>query len=187
MKLFLAVPLLALALPAAAMFKCQAADGKTTFQEIPCAGASEKQTSVRTYVPPPDPSAPPERPAAERSAVNQAIVGSYPVRGMSLKELQTAMGNPSRVNTGDYPGGYNEQRIYERDGGTIYVYTENGIVRSIQTTENPRGAAPVQTARACASAHDIKNEEVSANSIMLNDEQRRERYRKIERMKACRD
>src|SRR5438045_3788535 len=49
---------------------------------------------------------------------------------MNLMELQTAMGSPSRVDTGDYPGGYNEQRIYERDGGTIYVYTENGIVRS---------------------------------------------------------
>lgn len=185
MKLLL-VPLLMFALPAAAMFKCQTADGKTTFQEIPCATA-EKQTSVRTYLPPPDPSGPAERPAAERSAINQAIVGSYPVRGMNLKELQSAMGAPSRINTGDYPGGFTEQRIYERQGGTLYVYTDSGIVQSIQTIESPRRAEPVPQARACASAFDIKNEEVSANSITLNDVQRQERYRKIERMRECKD
>ena len=185
MKLLL-VPLLAITLPAAAVFKCQTTEGKTSFQEMPCAGA-ERQTSVRTYLPPSDPSAAAERPAAERSAINQAIIGSYPVRGMSLKELQSAMGVPSRINTGDYPGGFTEQRIYERQGGTIYVYTDNGIVRSIQTTENLRRAEPLQQTRACASAFDIKNEEVSANSITLNDVQRQERYRKIARMRECKD
>lgn len=160
-------------------------DGRTTFQETPCAGATEKQTSV-LFAPPPEATSAAERSSSERSAINQAIVGSYPIRGMNLADLQAALGHPSRVNTGDYPGGFTEQRIYERERGTYYVYTNNGIIQSIQTTEHPRSAAPVQTARACASAHDIRNEEVSANSITLNDVQRKERYRKIERMRECR-
>ncbi len=184
MKFLFAGALLVLALPAAAVYKCQTADGKTTFQEIPCA-AVEKQTDVRTFASAPPPPAANERAAALTAAINQAIVGSYPVRGMNLKELQAAMGAPTRVNTGDYQGGYTEQRIYERPGGTIYVYTENGVVRSIQTSESPTRVEPVQQARYCPSAHEIKNEEVSANSITLTPDQRQERYRKIQRMREC--
>lgn len=135
------------------MYKCQTAEGKTAFQEIPCATA-EKQTDVRTFAAPAAPASN-ERSPALSVAINQAIVGSYPIRGMNLKELQAAVGDPSRVNTGDYQGGYTEQRIYERAGGTIYVYTENGIVRSIQTSEIERyngcGSAKTDLRKASAS------------------------------------
>lgn len=184
MKPLFAGALFVLAFPAAAVYKCQTADGKTAFQEIPCASA-EKQTDVRTFAAPAASPASNERSPAMTAAINQAIVGSYAIRGMNLKELQSAIGEPTRTNTGDYQGGFTEQRIYERSGGTIYVYTENGIVRSIQTTESPRRAEPVQQARYCPSAHEIKNEEVSANSITLSPEQRQERYRKIQRMREC--
>lgn len=174
------------ALPSWAAYKCVGSDGRTTFQELPCA-ASATQSAVRVAPPPPASSGTVERSASERSAINVAILQSYPLRGMTLKELQQAMGNPTRINTGDYDGGYTEQRIYERAGGTIYVYTDNGIVRSIQTTEAIRRPEPVRSARACASEFDIKNEEVSANSITLSDEQRRERQKKIAAMRACSD
>jgi hypothetical protein len=186
MKLLLAGVLLVLALPAAAVYKCQTVDGKTTFQEIPCA-IVEKQTDVRTFASPPSSPATTEASAALRTAINQAIVGSYPVRGMNLKELQSAIGEPTRINTGDYQGGFTEQRIYERAGGTTYVYTENGIVRSIETSESQRRAVPEQQARNCASAQEIKNEEVSANSITLTADQRQQRNRKIQRMRECKD
>ena len=185
MKTILAGALLAIAaLPASAVYRCQTPDEKISFQETPCA-ATEKQSDVRTFAAPAAPAAANERSPAATSAINQAIVGSYPVRGMNLKELHAAVGNPSRINTGDYQGGYTEQRVYERLGGTLYVYTENGIVRSIQTSEAPHTTDTGQQARYCPSAFEIKNEEVSANSITLTPEQRGERYRKIQRMREC--
>ena len=179
MKFLLAAPLIALAFPAAAVYKCQGADGRTSFQEIPCA-AVEKQTEVRTFASPAAPQAQAERPAVQGPSVNEAIAGRYPVRGMTLGELQSAMGDPVRVDTGDYEGGYTERRTYQRPGATIHVYTEDGIVRSVQTSQNTRVAQ-----RPCPSAQDIRNEEVSANSISLNSSERRERQRRIQRMKAC--
>ncbi|RIX81253.1 DUF4124 domain-containing protein [Acidovorax cavernicola] len=186
MKPIILLPLLLLSLPAAAVFKCQSPDGKVAFQETPCANA-EKQSDVRTFAAPsPSPATAQDmRSPADRSAINVAILQGHPVRGMTLKELQSAMGAPTRINTGDYPGGFTEQRIYERDNGTFYVYTESGVVRSIQTSA-AIARTPSQQARACPSEFDIKNEEVSANSISLTEPQRRDKQRKIADMRACR-
>jgi hypothetical protein len=184
MKLLLAATLLALAFPAAAVYRCASANGKTSFQEVPCA-AGQTQTEVRTFAAPSAPDAPGAAAATGAppgASVNEAIGGRYAIRGMNLNELQMAMGDPVRIETGDYEGGYTEQRIYERPGGRVYVYTENGIVRSIQTTQSTRVAQ-----RDCPSALEIRNEEVSANSISLTPAQRRERLRQIRRMKACND
>jgi hypothetical protein len=191
MKSVLLMSLLAFALPAAAMFKCQSPDGKTTFQEIPCA-ATQQQSAVRIFASPPAAATPQDaRSPAERSAINVALLHGYPVRGMTLGELQTAMGEPTRINAGDYEGGFTEQRVYQRGNGTFYVYTDNGMVRAIQTTgataRAPAGAPPAAAqGRACPSAADIKNEEVSANSISLSEDQRRARQRQVANMRACR-
>lgn len=188
MKSALLLSLLAFALPAAAMFKCQSPDGKMTFQEIPCA-AAETQSAVKIFAAPPATATPQNtRSPAERSAINIALLHGYPERGMTLGELQTAMGEPTRVNAGDYQGGLTEERIYQRANGTFYVYTGNGVVRAIQTNgAAARNATPAATqGRSCPSASDIKNEEVSANSISLSEDQRRARQRKVADMRACR-
>jgi hypothetical protein len=183
MKSILIVPLLAISLPAAAVFKCQTANGKTTFQEIPCA-VEHTQSSVRTFTAPSP--AGNERSGAERSAINVAILQGYPVRGMTVKELQTAMGNPTRVSTGDSAIGRTEERIYEPPNGTYYVYTENGVVSAIQNSEAATSTGALQAARHCPSELEIKNDEVSANSITLSRAERQARRQKIAQMRDCR-
>lgn len=170
------------ATPSWALFKC-VVDGKTAYQERPCDGAAA-QTQMRE-VAKPEPPGQAEVPPGLQAAINAGIVGSYPVRGMNVQQLQSALGNPSRVNASDYASGFQEQRIYERSNGTFYVYTENGIVRSSQFTEAIRPQV-VQSARSCPGAHDIRNAEVSANSIALNEAQRREKLAIVQNMRECR-
>ncbi|MBB3642590.1 hypothetical protein [Variovorax atrisoli] len=168
--------------PSWALFKC-VVDGKTEYQERPCAGGAT-QSRLREVAPASAPGAV-DVPAELQSAINAGIVGSYPVRGMNQNQLQSALGSPSRVNASDYASGFQEQRIYERPNGTFYVYTRNGIVDSSQFVEAIRPQV-VQSARSCPSAFDIKNAEVSANSIALSDAQRKEKLEIVQRMRECR-
>ncbi|MGO4608406.1 hypothetical protein AB4142_18915 [Variovorax sp. 2RAF20] len=168
--------------PSWALFKC-VVGGKTEYQERPCA-SDAAQTQMREAARPAQPDAA-EVPAALQAAINAGIVGSYPVRGMNASQLQSALGSPSRVNASDYSSGFQEQRIYERPSGTFYVYTEGGIVRSSQFTEAIRPQV-IESARSCPGAHDIRNAEVSANSIALNEAQRKEKMAIVQRMRECR-
>lgn len=169
--------------PSWALFKC-VVDGKTEYQERPCAGGAT-QSRLREVAPSSAAPSSVEVPAQLQGAINAGIVGSYPVRGMNQSQLQSALGSPSRVNVSDYASGFQEQRIYERPNGTFYVYTRNGIVESSQFTEAIRPQV-VQSARSCPSAFDIKNAEVSANSIALSDAQRKEKLEIVQRMRECR-
>jgi hypothetical protein len=171
------------AAPSWALFKC-VVDGKTAYQERPCDGAAA-QTQMREVAKPEPPGQANGLPAALQAAINAGIVGSYPVRGMNAQQLQSALGSPSRVNASDYASGFQEQRIYERSNGTFYVYTENGIVTSSQFTEAIRPQV-IQSARSCPGAFEIKNAEVSANSIALNEAQRREKLAIVQNMRECR-
>lgn len=171
------------AAPSWALFKC-VVDGKTAYQERPCDGAAA-QTQMREAAKPEPPGQADGLPPGLQAAINAGIVGSYPVRGMNAQQLQSALGSPSRVNASDYASGFQEQRIYERSNGTFYVYTENGIVRSSQFTEAIRPQV-IQSARSCPSAFDIRNAEVSANSIALNEAQRKEKLAIVQSMRECR-
>jgi len=167
--------------PSWALFKC-VVDGRTEYQERPCAGGAT-QSRLREAAPVASPGA--DLPPALQAAINAGIVGSYPVRGMNQSQLQSALGSPSRVNASDYASGFQEQRIYERTNGTFYVYTRDGIVESSQFVEAIRPQV-VESARFCPSAFDIKNAEVSANSIALSDAQRKEKLEIVRRMRECR-
>ncbi|MFA7556414.1 MAG: hypothetical protein WCZ20_01270 [Hydrogenophaga sp.] len=45
--------------------------------------------------------------------------------------IESSWGRPERINRTDYPGGYREQWVY---GGGNYLYFQNGILASIQTS-----------------------------------------------------
>lgn len=167
--------------PSWALFKC-VVDGKTEYQERPCSGGAT-QSRLREAAPAASPGE--GLPPALQAAINAGIVGSYPVRGMNQSQLQSALGSPSRVNASDYASGFQEQRIYERTNGTFYVYTRDGIVESSQFVEAIRPQV-IESARSCPNAFDIKNAEVSANSIALSDAQRKEKLEIVRRMRECR-
>jgi Domain of unknown function (DUF4124) len=181
--------------PAHAMYKCTGIDGKASFQDVPCASGVKVET-IRAIAGPAPASAsssdrvPPgatdwKKANAEvdaRLEIQRAIEQGRAVRGMTRAQLDSAMGPPLRVNTGDYASGSTEQRIYEQRGLTWYVYTNTDVVTSVQTQQSVSSAT---SAKPCPGAFEIRAEEVSANSIAVGDAERAERQRRISKMKEC--
>jgi len=181
----------AVSLPSAAQFKCISPTGAVSFQQTPCAGAASSQKLDLPPAAPADPAAANAAAASTQrhlaslewqSAVNQAIVGNYPLVGMTVAELDRALGVPNVVNTSDYGRGLEEQRIYPRGPRTWYVYTRGGYVTAI---ENTAGRNSAVTARQnCPSRQDMDNEAARLTSIRLSEAERqqgRERLAQLRR------
>lgn len=172
-----------------AVNKCTGPDGAVVFQDAPCTGKGQTLTirpgSGHSGAGAAESAA---RTQGEIAAINRrsetsaAITRGVPLIGMTLDELDRAMGAPSRHNPANYGGVQHDQLIYDRGGRTWYVYTEAGIVRSIQNSERI-GAAP-QSVR-CPSSLEIRAMETSASSIALSDRERVERLRQIGDAKKC--
>lgn len=119
------------------------------------------------------------------STLAEAIRLEKPLVGMTLAQLQQAMGTATKVNANNYNGTLKNQMIYERPQETWYVYTLNDVVESIQNRPGaPAGGAA--TAVQCPSPHEINNAITSASSITLSETERGERWRAIRIMQACR-
>jgi hypothetical protein len=58
--------------------------------------------------------------------------GGYPIVGMSVADLDRALGALHGVNTSDYCRSIEEQRTYRRGARIWYVYTHAGVVTAIQ-------------------------------------------------------
>ena len=182
--------MLAFSAPAWAVNKCTGADGKLTFQDAPCADKGEK-IEVRPASGHASLKAQGEAQArVERMKLDttmaEAIRLQKPLVGMTMAQLQEAMGLPTKVNASNYNGTLSDQVIYERPHETWYVYTRNGVVDSIQHRPGvPIGAAPVRAAVQCPAQHEIKNAITSASSITLSEGERIERWRAIRAMQGC--
>lgn len=189
-----ALACVALSHQAHAINKCKSPEGKVSFQDAPCPGAGEKLA----IKPATGPGATPATTEAQsrladwrsESAMADAIREKYPLVGMTVKQLNEAMGLATKVNTDTSTGTTREQAIFERPSETWYVYTRNGRVESIQHRPGaPIGgsADQLQTKSVqCPSAHEIKNAITSANSIALSTEEREMRWRHIQTMQKCR-
>ena len=181
--------LLSLCVPAWAVNKCTGADGKMVYQDAPCAGQGETLNLMHANAG--------ENRAASGSAQAQvdklkrdnemaeAIRTRKPLVGMTVAQLQEAMGPATKVNAANYQGVQQDQIIYERPNETWYVYTRQGVVQSVQNQPGaPLGVSP-RAQIACPSQHEIHNAKVSASSNMLGDAERAERLKSIRLMEAC--
>lgn len=176
--------------PAWAVNKCTI-DGKVIFQDAPCIGqgevlnvrpasghsnASSAEAAAKTRV---------EIAKVEwRSKVNAAIGRSEPLVGMTRTELDKAMGAPTKVNADNYGGILKDQIIYDRPRESWYVYTENGIVTSIQHRPGSTHIAVTPTVR-CLTPMEIQSMETSASSITLSDAERVQRRKEIAEARKC--
>ena len=174
--------------PAWAISKCTGVDGKVVFQDAPCMGKGETM-NIRSAPAMASTAGTPgtdwKAKAAEsdrRSEISAAIERREAMIGMTLEQLQQAMGLPNRINTGDYQSGSKDQRIYDRNGRTWYVYTTGNAVTAVQTSATI-GAASKPTN--CPSSLEIRNAETSASSITLTEGVRVEMLRQIREMKNC--
>lgn len=179
--------------PGHAANKCTV-DGKTVYQDTPCAAGG---TTVNTTA---NGAVPPERrrmtreeirederrerpPKVDHQAVTLGMATGKPVVGMTQNQLTIAMGNPSRRNTGDYGSFQSDQLIYERGGLTYYVYVRNGVVSSVQSSEGYRSTA--SSSKRCPTSIEIRNLQTTANSDSISESQRRELLREIRDAKEC--
>ena len=181
--------LLVLCVPAWAVNKCAGADGKMVYQDAPCAGQGEKLNLMHGNAG--------ESRVASGSAQAQldklkrdnemaeAIRTHKPLVGMTVAQLQEAMGAATKVNAANYQGVQQDQIIYERPNETWYVYTRQGVVQSVQNQAGAPLGVPPKAQVACPSQHEIHNAKVSASSNMLGDAERAERLKSIRLMEAC--
>lgn len=173
-----------------AINKCTGPDGRQVYQDAPCAGQGEKM-DIRPSTGAPDPSQQAEAQAKRAklkldNEMAEAIRMKRPLVGMTIAQLQEAMGQPTKVNANNYGGTQSDQVIYERSNETWLVYTRNGVVESIQHRPGaPTGATPARSSGPCPSQHDINNAITAASSISLSETERAERWKTIRVMQAC--
>lgn len=171
-----------------AAYKCKDAQGRVSFQDSPCDGASQ---SEKLQLPPPQSA---ENAAAAQqelvklkrsNQMSEAIRKHIPLVGMTRTQLDEAMGPPHTTNASEYQGvGKRDQLIYRTPGNTWYVYVSDGIVTGVQ--QRPAQSAQPTASRNCPSQHRIREMEVSASSIMLTPPERKAMREKIDEAKLCR-
>ncbi len=147
--------------PALAQFKCTAADGSVTFQQVQCPAAEAGERLKISVQPTPEDSRP--------EYIRQAIAEQKIAIGMTRAELDRVMGTaPDSVNASLFPTGRHDQLVYRQPGGTLYVYTENDVVTAVQTTQTPPAPKierPVRTVKFCPSQADIRHIEIEQSMI----------------------
>ena len=123
-------------------YKC-IVEGKVVYQQTKCNGGEPVNTSGAGKG---DPSAPASVRLQQeidvynrREAVDKAISQGRILIGMTNQEVLRSWGAPTKINSTISARGSSEQWVYRREkiGNDQYVYVENGIVRSIQTSAEP--------------------------------------------------
>lgn len=186
----LAPLLLAVALPAhAQVFRCKQPDGRIAYQDTPCATGEQKKVASPASGSAPSGDAPPPidykqqlNELDRRSKIREAIANGTPMVSMTRAELDSAMGRPDSVNTGQYGTSSQDQLVYRRGSRTLYVYVKDGVVTSIQNNQN------VQAARKpCPTESEIKRIELDMSTLQNRDNQQlqTELRKQLAEAKAC--
>ena len=181
--------LLVIYAPTWAVNKCTGADGKMVYQDAPCVGQGEKLNLLHGNGGTNSAATGNVQAQVEKlkrdNEMAEAIRTHKPLVGMTVAQLQEAMGLATKVNADNYQGVQREQVIYERPNETWYVYTRSGVVESIQNRPGAPFGASQRGQVTCPSQHEIRNAKVSASSNMLGDAERAERLKSIRQMEAC--
>lgn len=121
-------------------YKCTV-DGKTVYQQARCEGGSSVNISGAGKGDPSSPAATQVRREVaamrRKEAVENAVRAGEVFIGMTADEVVMSWGRPSKINSSVSGGGRNEQWIYRREriGYDQYVYLDNGVVRSMQSSQ----------------------------------------------------
>lgn len=165
------------------MYKCIDPKGAISYQAAPCKGVDvEKKIKADTPLQPTALTKPIDSADVDRRLkIRIAIQNGEPLISMTSKELEDAMGLADKVNSSNYGRGLEEQHIFNRRGRTIYVYTQNGIVSSIQNMEGvSRRKEP------CPPYSEIRNIEVDMSSIAnRSDERQRDLQKRLDFVRSC--
>ena len=106
-------------------FKCTV-NGSTVYQQHACQGGTKLDIPA-----PPDPN-------SREGRISAAIAKQQVIIGMTAAEVVRSWGKPDKINSSASRDSRNEQWVFSRDrdvGKTQYVYLENGVVRSWQSSD----------------------------------------------------
>jgi Protein of unknown function (DUF2845) len=122
-RLLLSVTLCLPYLAYAQAYKC-IVNGASVFQQQPCTGGTKLDVP-----PPPDPN-------SRDGRIALAVAKKQVFIGMSEEEVVRSWGKPNKINRSVNARNIHEQWIYERGeiGNSQYLYIEDGVVRSIQSS-----------------------------------------------------
>jgi hypothetical protein len=163
-----------------AQYTCTAADGRKSFQDVPC--PQEQKAEKLTLHQRNAIGNASERPAAVRRAL---ATGGIAI-GMTRAELYRVFGEPHKVNASLYASGSKDQLIYLKGQDTWYVYVDNGVVVAVQHRPGSNIAYQAAPQRQCPSEQDIRNMEVDANRQMgETPESRAASRRRLDEARAC--
>lgn len=118
------------------VYRCVGPGGQVVFQQAACPAGKGGPIEVRqANVVEGNPAGESQvRAQAERSqTVRSAQARGQVMQGMTTSEMQQVMGHARVVNTDSGTGGVRQQHVYRGADGTRYVYTENGVVTSMQS------------------------------------------------------
>jgi Domain of unknown function (DUF4124) len=154
---------------AQSMYRCQDAEGRTAFQQMPCEPGQGERIEVRPVT------TEMGRNILERAARN--------ARGeLTEDELLARLGPPTTLNTDVVDGEVFRQYVYRRPQGTQVYYTRDGIVRASQDRPRP----PRPAAAPCPGRQEIANARTSASSIILSPAEKQAALDRVRDMERCR-
>ncbi len=131
MKFFIALFAVLPTLCLADVYKCQK-DGKTVFQESPCAtgkGVEGGKVDLKYQKIADDPKAE-NLTQEQRERFDNLIAQRRVAIGMTAKMVERSWGKPDRINVNIGSWGRSEQWIYGKSASPDIIYVDNGIVSS---------------------------------------------------------
>jgi hypothetical protein len=148
-----------------AQFKCVQPDGKVAFQQMPCeGGATSEKLGVRSGA-----ALPPPAGAEPRNGHWAAIARGVPEVGMTRGELDSALGRPDKVATGQNGADSDELLTYHKPDKKYDVSLRNGVVTSVYAQDPDKAQAAAAQApvrkRTCLTPAQIRDLEFEASKI----------------------
>lgn len=202
MKIFIFVALVAINLPAMALYKCATPSGGTTFQDVPCTGKGETMNVQGNSKVAIDSTSSSGNNTCEKALfTTQKFNDPYSVQIVSITKSGTEAipyANTSVVatkyllvaNAKNPNGAYDGEKSYicytSPDGLRLLQFTASSNSRNRQNTNQPSvdSSAKAKSAR-CPTLQEIKDMETTASSIRLSESERKERLKQIGEARLC--
>ncbi|GAB4404184.1 MAG: hypothetical protein OHK0048_23600 [Rhodoferax sp.] len=175
-----------LATPAWAIYKCAAPQGRVGYQDRPCDGAPIKHLPEAPAAPASAPTPEAWRAKAAKAdaqlAIHAAIERHQPLRGMTLAQLDLAMGEPDERSVTHSSTGRHEYRTYRRDGILWRVALREDVVDSVSHRALPAGKSKAK----CPDPQTLERLRLRASSITLTDAERAKAQKALKKAEqAC--
>ncbi|HMS27260.1 MAG TPA: hypothetical protein PKC80_07800 [Burkholderiaceae bacterium] len=202
MKTIIFIALIAINLPAMALYKCATPGGGTAFQDVPCAGKSETVNVQGSNKQAMDSTSSSGNGTCEKALFStQKFNDPYSVQIVSITKSGTdaiPYANTSVVatkyvviaNAKNTNGAYEGEKSYicytSPDGLRLLQFNSSPNSRNrLHTNQQSADVSATTKSSRCPTAQEIRDMETSASSIRLSDNERQLRLKQIGEARLC--